>query len=114
MRKVAILSLLAMLVMPAASAAIEEGKAKVTPWSGHWWPMRRGQLAKGYTDDMAPLQGGHVVRIALGELAAAHRPPMPGPRGNLCLSLLNRCTRRRHYQHRQQRENCYFPHGSSL
>ena len=31
----------------AAEAAVEEGAAKHTPWSGYWWPIARGELIDG-------------------------------------------------------------------
>ena len=27
----------------AAEAAVEQGAAKHTPWSGYWWPIARGE-----------------------------------------------------------------------
>src|SRR5262249_52541164 len=58
MKRVMGTALLALLLLaPAARASVEEARSRVTPWSGHWWPMRKGQMVNGYYyDDPAPLR----------------------------------------------------------
>jgi len=54
MKQLACMGLLVLLAAPAARAGTEEARAKVIPWSGHWWPMRKGQMSNGYRDGEAP------------------------------------------------------------
>ena len=45
MRTTTILAVLGMFLLAAAAeAGVEEGAATVTPWSGYWWPKRKGEL----------------------------------------------------------------------
>jgi hypothetical protein len=72
--------LLVALAAPAASAATDEGRSKVIPWSGHWWPMRRGQMANGYTNDTSPMRKHDQLtraRAASWERANHSDPDMP-------------------------------------
>jgi len=57
MKQAVLISLLALLLAPvAARASVEEGRTRVTPWSGDWWSMRRGRMCNGYRDDMSPMR----------------------------------------------------------
>ena len=57
MKRAILISLLALLLAPAARASVEEARARITPWSGDWWSMRRGRMCNGYRDDdMSPFR----------------------------------------------------------
>ena len=38
---------LALVVGAPARADVDEGKARFTPWSGYWWPIRDGRMISG-------------------------------------------------------------------
>jgi len=44
------------LVTAACWCAEDSGQATVKPWSGYWWSMSRGELARGYDGRPAPLE----------------------------------------------------------
>jgi hypothetical protein len=57
MKRAVLISLLALLAAPAARASVEEGRARITPWSGDWWSMHRGRMCNGYREDeMSPFR----------------------------------------------------------
>jgi hypothetical protein len=72
MKAVVGLCLLLLLSAPAAYAEVDQGEAKVVPWSGYWWPDREGELSRGYgRDRMSPLAKHDTVTGAHAE--AWHR-----------------------------------------
>ena len=57
MKRAVLISLLVLLLAPAVRASVEEARARITPWSGDWWSMRRGRMCNGYRDDdMSPMR----------------------------------------------------------
>jgi hypothetical protein len=50
-----ILLLLLQVSVPLYGASLS-GRADVTPWSGYWWPLSRGELVKGYNGHPAPIE----------------------------------------------------------
>lgn len=70
-RIVAIVTCAIVLVGMAACgwAEVDKGRARVTPWSGHWWPTAKGELVKGYR----PGEPGPLVKYDLA-LGRQNRP----------------------------------------
>lgn len=50
-----VLLLTLMLALPLYAETLR-GSADVKPWSGYWWPLRKGELVKGYRGHPSPIE----------------------------------------------------------
>ncbi len=50
-----VLLLILMLALPLYGETLQ-GEADVKPWSGYWWPLRKGELVKGYRGHPSPIE----------------------------------------------------------
>lgn len=52
-----LLIIISIVMSPCAQAAEAlSGQADHTPWSGHWWPLNKGELINGYNGTPAPFE----------------------------------------------------------